>query len=85
MHPSIQNEDELSKHVTSIVQEIMSHGFMSSIVQLEDRELTVIASQGDGTEGNPIVPLFLLPSPEIMLSLTDPETGDHLFKIAGVN
>lgn len=83
--PNNLTPDQLTEQVSDIVREIIDHGFMSSVVQLESRNMVVIATQGDGTDQNPIVPLFFLPSPEIMLSLIDPATGDPIFKLASAN
>lgn len=73
------------QQITDLVKEVTERGFMSSVMKLQAYDVIVIASAGKGTKDSPITPLFLLPSAEIMLSLTDPETGDHYFKLATAN
>ena len=80
----IDEDTELVQHVSEIVKELVAHGFLTSTAKLDGSDIIIIASRL-GEKDGPIMPLFLLPSPEVMLQLIDSKTGEHLFKMAGTN
>lgn len=85
----IASDDEAAmvQYIEGVVNEISENGFIATTALLGDAEVIVIASQQgqDGSKDAPVLPLFLLPAPEIILQLIDPITKEAVFNMARTN
>lgn len=78
------SQEEVTEAVNSIVEYLQGNPYGAVEAEVAGTPCVVIAAVADQTMKD-VQPLFIIPSPELILSIVDPEDKKPIFGVANPN